>query len=149
MTRASVTKACHHEEMRLAGYGNLRWQMALLAAACCGLTACGARSANMEPSPPVVSETVAPTAIALVCPGNLMDAQFDHVMDGSEFGHPAPQDAIATAAGDGLPEGNDVEVSPTVWHRLDASGRVVVEFRIGLAPDGRYYLDGYKRCSDS
>lgn len=121
----------------------------LLAGACWGLTACGARPASTEPSPPIVSTTLSPSAIALVCPGNVMDAQFDHVMDGSEFGHPVPQDAIATADGDGLPQGSDVEVSPTVWHRLDASGRVVVEFRIGLAPDGRYYLDGYKRCSDT
>lgn len=104
----------------------------------------------MEASPPVDASTATQTVIGLVCPGNVMDAQFDHVMDGTDFGHPAPQDAIATdAAGEQLPEGEDVEVNPPVWHRVGATGRVVVEFRIGLSPDGGYYLDGYKRCSDS
>lgn len=79
-----------------------------------------------------------------------MDAQFDYVMSDPAFGHATAEDAIARdASGERLPEGRDVEVAPTLWHRLDDDGRVVVEFRVGLGPEGEYYLDGYTRCSDS
>lgn len=87
----------------------------------------------------------------LTCPGNTEDTQFDYDVSDPSFGHTTAEEAILLGAVDGgpLPAGRDVEVAPARWHRLDDSGQVVVEFRVGLTAEGDYYLDGYTRCSDS
>ncbi len=66
------------------------------------------------------------------------------------LGQPTPQQAILSViSSERLPEGRDAEVSPALWRRLDAQGRVVVEFHVGVTSDGEYFLDGYRRCSGS
>lgn len=86
----------------------------------------------------------------LVCEGRMVDAQYDYDWSDPAFGAERPEDAIATGVeGEWLPAGRDVEVSPAIWHRLDDDGRVVTTFRLGVTPDGEYYLDGYTRCSDA
>lgn len=98
-----------------------------------------------------VPVTSSPAREELVCPENTEDVQFDYDMSDPSFRHTTAEEAILLDAvgGGRLPAGRDVEVAPTRWYRLDDSGQVVVEFRVGRTPDGDYYLDGYTRCSDS
>lgn len=55
---------------------------------------------------------------------------------------------VIDPGGERLPEGRDVEVTTTRWHRLDSDGRLIGELRVGLSPEGKYYLDGHTRCSE-